>query len=136
MSTMFSFLSGLVFSIGLVISGMINPKKVIGFLDIFGQWDYSLAFVMGGAVVFNLVSFKLLKKKSSPLFTKEFNLPTAVKIDRSLIIGSALFGVGWGIAGICPGPGIVNIVTLEPKVLVFIISMIVGMIGFKMAQSR
>lgn len=136
MSTIFSFVSGLVFSIGLVISGMINPKKVIGFLDIFGQWDYSLAFVMGGAVVFNLVSFKLLKKKSSPLFAKEFNLPTAVKIDRSLIIGSALFGVGWGIAGICPGPGIVNIVTLEPKVLVFILSMIVGMIGFKMAQRR
>jgi uncharacterized membrane protein YedE/YeeE len=133
---MVSFVSGLVFSIGLVISGMINPDKVIGFLDIFGDWDYSLAFVMGGAVIFNVISFRVLIKRDKTFFNGKLELPTSNLIDKRLLIGSSLFGVGWGLIGICPGPGIVNLSTLNPKILVFVLSMIIGMYIFKILQER
>lgn len=131
MKTILSMISGIIFAIGLVISGMINPDKVIGFLDIFGQWDYSLAFVMGGAVIFNLVTFKFLKKKERPFFNENFDWPTKKDIDSNLIVGAALFGIGWGLIGICPGPAIVNLISLDERVFAFVISMILGMIGFK-----
>ena len=115
---MIAFIAGVFFSIGLVLSGMINPEKVLGFLDVLGRWDASLAFVMGGAVIVNLV-WHFSKKADISSFSQ--------LIDKKLIIGSALFGIGWGLAGMCPGPAIVNIVKLDPSVIIFIISMFVGM---------
>ncbi len=134
MKNIIGLLSGIIFAIGLVVSGMIDPNKVTGFLDLFGDWDYALAFVMGGAVIFNLVTFKLIKKKESPLFSSEFHWPTKVDVDKKLVLGAIIFGTGWGIAGICPGPGIVNVITLEPKMLVFVGSMSVGMLIFKFLE--
>ncbi len=131
MNNLSSFIAGFVFSLGLVIAGMTNPDKVIGFLNLFGGWDYALAFVMGGAVIFNVVSFKFIKKRNSPLFGEKIEWPTAKHVDKKLIIGSTLFGLGWGIAGICPGPAIANIVTLDPKAMTFLGSMIIGMLIFK-----
>ena len=131
MKTFMSLIAGLIFSTGLVILGMINPDKVIGFLDVFGSWDYSLAFVMGGAVLLNLITFKFLKMKESPFLGDKFEWPNANEIDSKLVIGSSMFGVGWGLIGICPGPGIVNLATFEPKILVFVISMLTGMFVFK-----
>lgn len=131
MTILISFISGLIFSIGLGLSGMVNPQKVIGFLDIFGEWDFALAFVMAGAVAINFIAFKLLNGFSKPICAPKFHWPTAKYVDRKLVIGSSLFGVGWGLIGICPGPGLVNIVTLEPKMLVFVLSMITGMLAFK-----
>lgn len=130
MKNLIGLLSGIVFGVGLVISGMTNPIKVVGFLDIFGEWDYSLAFVMGGAVVINLILFTLILKRK-PLLEEDHSLPSIFKVDKKLISGSALFGIGWGLVGICPGPGIVNLVTLNINSIVFIISMITGMIIFK-----
>lgn len=125
-----SLLSGLIFSIGLVISGMINPSKVKGFLDIFGKWDYALIFVMGGAVLFNILAY-LIIFKGKPFFTDRFYLPSKSAIDKNLVIGTSLFGIGWGLSGICPGPALVNIVTLNTNIFVFIFSMIIGMLIFK-----
>ena len=128
-----SFISGLIFSIGLTVSGMINPEKVIGFLDIFGRWDYALAFVMGGAVVFNIVSFKILKNKK-PICAAQNFLPTKTKSDRNLILGAILFGIGWGISGFCPGPALVNLVTLSFESIIFFFSMVIGMLIFKLFE--
>jgi hypothetical protein len=125
-----SFFSGLLFAIGLAISGMTNPDKVKGFLDIFGNWDYSLAFVMLGAVGFNYFSFKYLKSKK-PICADEHFLPQKTKVDRGLVVGSALFGIGWGLIGICPGPAIVNIVTLNSSIIIFIVAMLSGMGVYK-----
>ncbi|MBC75965.1 MAG: hypothetical protein CME64_08105 [Halobacteriovoraceae bacterium] len=122
-----SFFAGILFSVGLVISGMTNPNIVIGFLDLFGDWDMRLLFVMGGAVGVNLVFFRLILKRETPFFEKGFNMPTAKDIDKNLILGSAMFGIGWGIMGICPGPGLVNLVTGEPLFLTFVVCMLVGM---------
>lgn len=127
MKALMSLVAGVVFGIGLVVSGMTNPAKVIGFLDITGTWDYSLAFVMGGAVVFNFFAFKLIKKRSTSILGDAYECPTNRKIDKKLIIGSSLFGIGWGLVGICPGPGIVNLVNLNSSALVFVVSMLVGM---------
>ena len=127
--------SGVIFSFGLVFSGMTNPSKVIGFLDIFGNWDPSLAFVMGGAVCFNLVSFRFILKRDNPLLGKKFDLPSKRDIDKNLLTGASIFGVGWGLIGICPGPSIVNIVTLHLNSFLFIGSMIAGMAVFKILNS-
>jgi uncharacterized membrane protein YedE/YeeE len=130
MKNLIGLVAGLFFGIGLVVSGMTNPSKVIGFLDIFGEWDYSLAFVMGGAVLVNLILFKLILNRK-PILEDSHSLPSKFKIDKRLISGAALFGIGWGLVGICPGPGIVNLVTLNFNAIIFIISMIVGMAIFK-----
>ncbi|PIK13605.1 DUF6691 family protein [Halobacteriovorax sp. JY17] len=125
-----SLLSGVLFSVGLIISEMVNPAKVIGFLDIFGEWDYSLVFVMLGAISVNLVVFKFVKKEK-PIFNGVFHLPTRNDIDWRLLTGSVLFGVGWGMAGICPGPAIVNLASMNSDMLLFFVSMISGMIIYK-----
>lgn len=130
MKNLIGLLGGFVFSIGLVVSGMTDPKKVIGFLDIFGDWDYSLAFVMGGAVVVNLLLFKLILSRK-PLFNELHDLPAKLKIDKPLIVGSSLFGIGWGLVGICPGPAIVNLVTFNVNAILFMFSLVVGMIVYK-----
>ena len=126
-----SFCLGFLFSIGLSISGMVNPNKVIGFLDIFGTWDPDLIFVMGGAAGLNLITFRFVLKRKNPLLGGTFKLPTSNQIDTRLIIGSALFGIGWGIGGICPGPGIANLFTLRTEAIVFVVFMLLGMLSFK-----
>lgn len=133
MQIFFALLSGVIFAFGLVLSGMTNPSKVIGFLDVFGNWDYSLVFVMIGAIAFNFVAFKVLIKKK-PFCAPAHLLPTNTKVDKKLMIGSALFGIGWGIAGICPGPGIVNLVTNDSSAFLFVGSLIGGMVLYKMSE--
>ena len=122
----FSLLSGFIFGTGLTISNMTNPKKVIGFLDITGQWDPSLIFVMIGAIIFCLPLFYFLKNKTKPFFASQFELPLKTNIDRPLIIGSALFGIGWGMVGLCPGPAISSLALLKPLSILFIIAMASG----------
>lgn len=131
MGLVVSLLSGIIFSVGLVISGMTNPKVVTGFLDLFGNWDYSLVFVMGGAVITNLITFNLIKRREKPMFAHQFFLPTLKHIDKKLVIGSAIFGIGWGVLGVCPGPGIVNLVKNDPGFYTFVIAMIGGMLIYK-----
>ena len=104
-SLLVALFSGLVFGVGLALAGMLNPSKVTGFLDIFGLWDPSLAFVMAGGIAVNAMGYFLFVRGGKPLFASSFKLPETVHIDRSLLMGSALFGVGWGLAGLCPGPG-------------------------------
>ncbi len=131
MKNLIGLIGGLLFSVGLVVSGMINPKKVIGFLDAFGDWDMSLAFVMGGAVIVNLIVFRLILKRE-PVYNDKHNLPASNRhITKRLVIGSVLFGIGWGLVGICPGPAIVNLVTLQKNAVLFVAAMLVGMLAFK-----
>ena len=118
--------AGIVFGIGLWISGMANPKKVIGFLDITGDWDASLMLVMGGAVAVTVVAFRLVLKMPSPFLKDKFILPQKKDIDLPLVAGSAIFGIGWGIAGYCPGPAITALTTLSNEAIVFVIAMIAG----------
>jgi len=122
----FSLISGLFFGIGLTISGMTNPAKVIGFLDITGNWDPSLIFVMGGAILFVAPCFYLLRSKNKPLFKSSFQIPTNNNVDRKLIVGSSLFGIGWGMVGLCPGPAISSLAFLQPLSILFVLAMICG----------
>lgn len=131
-----SFLVGLLFAIGLGISGMTNPQKVLSFLDIFGSWDPSLMFVMIGAIGTHLVAFKLITKRKAPMLDEKFHIPTNKKIGARLIIGSVLFGAGWGLAGFCPGPAIVSLATEQTSVAIFVLSMIAGMIIFKLFETK
>jgi len=134
MSNFISLISGIIFAIGLGISGMVNPHKVIGFLDLFGNWDFALAFVMGGAVIFNLLSFFLILKRKKPLYREVFSLPKSKTVDKKLIIGAVMFGTGWGILGMCPGPAIVNLVLLDSVVVTFVLSMMAGMFIYKIIK--
>jgi uncharacterized membrane protein YedE/YeeE len=120
-------IAAVLFALGLIVGGMTNPDKVIGFLDLFGNWDPSLAFVMGGAVGVNVLTFRYILRRPNPLTSGEFRMPTNKVIDKKLIIGAALFGIGWGIAGFCPGPALVSIGTGTLKVLAFFVMMFVGM---------
>ena len=129
-----SLLAGLVFGVGLILSGMANPAKVLGFLDLFGRWDPSLAFVMGGAVAVSAVAFFIARRRSVSLLGAALKLPTARQIDRRLVIGSVLFGVGWGIAGFCPGPALVALGMGEAKAVVFMVAMLAGMGLFELLE--
>ncbi|MCU4674579.1 YeeE/YedE family protein [Catenovulum sp. 2E275] len=127
-----AFSSGLIFGLGLIVSQMANPEKVIHFLDISGNWDPSLAFVMAGALcVFIPVWFLYIKKLNKPLLGETFSLPSNTLVDKNLILGAIFFGIGWGLAGICPGPALVNLTGDTAKILVFILAMIVGMFTAK-----
>ena len=126
MNKLVSLITGIIFGIGLVISEMINPEKVLGFLDIFGNWDPSLAFVMIGALIVSSPMFHLLKKRKKPIFTNEFNYSNNKNINKKLIFGSALFGAGWGLAGLCPGPAISSLALLNIYSIIFVVSMFVG----------
>lgn len=123
-----SFACGLIFGFGLLISGMTQPEKVLGFLDIFGRWDPTLAFVMGSALVVSGIGFALFRKSEQPVFGARYLWPTCTDIDRRLVIGSILFGIGWGLVGLCPGPALVNLAGLMPSPVVFVLAMAVGMI--------
>ncbi|TMH11851.1 MAG: YeeE/YedE family protein [Betaproteobacteria bacterium] len=131
-----SLIAGLVFGLGLIVSGMANPAKILGFLDVAGAWDPSLLFVMGGAVAVASVAFAIARKRTVSLLGAEMKLPTARQIDRRLVGGSLLFGIGWGIAGFCPGPSLVALGMAEPKALVFVAAMLVGMGGFELLERR
>ena len=121
-----ALLAGLVFAAGLVVSGMTNPTKVIGFLDVLGRWDPSLAFVMAGAIAVHLVLLRGILRQSTPLFRSGFQLPKRSDIDMPLLLGSAVFGVGWGLGGVCPGPGIVDAASGSIYGIAFTIAMAVG----------
>ena len=131
-----SLLAGLVFGLGLIVSGMANPAKVLGFLDIAGPWDPSLVFVMGGAVAVAALAFTVAKGRKRSLLGADMRLPTSRVIDRRLVLGSILFGVGWGIAGFCPGPGLVALGMGQVKALVFVIAMLAGMGIFELFERR
>ena len=126
MNKLISLISGIIFGIGLVISQMINPEKVLGFLDLFGNWDPSLAFVMIGALIITSPMFHLIKKKEKPLFVDSFNYSKNKEINNKLIIGSVLFGAGWGLGGLCHGPAISSIALLNINSISFVVSMFFG----------
>ena len=131
-----SFLMGIVFGLGLCISGMINPAKVIGFLDVTGNWDPSLAMVMAGGLAVTFVSFAWQKKFKKPVCCDVFVLPTATQIDPKLIAGSAIFGIGWGLGGICPGPAVTALGFGSLKIVVFFLSMLIGMTVYEWTLGR
>jgi uncharacterized membrane protein YedE/YeeE len=120
------FICGLIFGLGLAISGMLNPTKVSAFLDLAGAWDPSLAFVMGGGLAVNALFFHLLKRPS-PYFAETFSLPNLTRLDRPLFIGAALFGIGWAIAGLCPGPAIASLAYGTGETFIFFIAMTAGL---------
>lgn len=122
-----ALLAGLIFGLGLILSGMANPAKVLGFLDLAGAWDPSLMFVMGGAIGVAFFGFAAAARRKLTLSGEPINLPAARRIDRPLVVGSLLFGIGWGIAGFCPGPALVGVGMLEPKALLFVLAMLAGM---------
>jgi hypothetical protein len=122
-----AFFVGLIFGLGLIVSGMTNPAKVIGFLDLAGAWDPSLAFVMGGAILIGSGGFAIAKKRRRSLLGAPMQLPTATKLDKRLLLGSMAFGVGWGIAGFCPGPAVVSAAAGQPKAWLFVAAMLAGM---------
>jgi uncharacterized membrane protein YedE/YeeE len=124
------FAVGLLFGIGLLLSGMTDPGKVLGFLDLFGVWDPSLALVMGGAIMVGFFAFAIAKKRTTAFLGGALRLPTQTQIDKPLVIGSLLFGAGWGLAGFCPGPAMVSMADGQPKALLFVLAMLVGMLGF------
>lgn len=136
MAALASFLCGLIFGIGLLISGMTQPAKVLGFLDVFGRWDPTLAFVMAGAVAASSAGYAIARRSQRPIIAAQHLWPTRTDIDRPLVVGSALFGIGWGLVGLCPGPAVVNLATLSPRLIVFVIAMIAGMSAQEIWRSR
>jgi len=126
MNKFFSLLSGFIFGLGLTLSSMTNPAKVIGFLDITDNWDPSLMFVMIGAIVISAPIFYLLRNKTKPLFDSNFEIPNIKNLDKQLILGASLFGLGWGMVGLCPGPAIASLALLKPFSIIFVIAMAGG----------
>lgn len=131
-----SFICGLVFGAGLLISGMTQTEKVLGFLDIFGAWDATLAFVMAGAVAVASIGFALARRRGTPILAAQSLWPTRQDIDAPLVIGATLFGIGWGLVGLCPGPALVNLAGLSLPVIVFVAAMAAGMLGFEAWDKR
>lgn len=119
--------AGLLFAGGLCLSGMTNPAKILGFLDLFGRWDPTLVFVMMGAVVTHAVLYRLVTRRAAPLFAERFAIPTKKAVDAPLVLGSALFGVGWGLAGYCPGPAVTSLATGRGSALIFVGGMLIGL---------
>jgi hypothetical protein len=134
MPILMAFLVGLVFGLGLILSGMTDPSKVLGFLDLAGRWDPSLAFVMGGAILVGLVAFRAAGRRERSLLGEAMRLPTATRIDRRLVLGSLAFGAGWGLAGFCPGPALASLATGGAKPLVFALAMLAGMALFELFE--
>jgi uncharacterized membrane protein YedE/YeeE len=129
-----SLIAGLVFGIGLIISGMTNPAKVLGFLDLAGLWDPSLALVMGGAIAVGVLAFQIARKRSKSLLGDPMRLPSATQVDRRLLLGGLAFGVGWGLAGFCPGPALASLATGGVKPAIFTVAMIAGMAIYELLQ--
>ncbi len=137
MQLIMALVAGLVFGLGLIVSGMTDPSKVIGFLDLFGLWNPSLAFVMGGAIVVGLIAFPFAAKRATALLGGPIRLPTASQIDRRLVLGGLAFGAGWGLAGYCPGPALASLLTIDDvKPWLFVAAMLVGMALFEILERR
>ena len=136
MRTLFALLSGLVFGMGLIVSGMTDPSKVLAFLDLAGVWDPSLAFVMAGAIAVGTIAFALASRRSSTLLGDPLRLPTATQLDRRLVVGSIVFGIGWGLAGYCPGPALAALLSGGLKPLVFVVALLAGMALFDLIEMR
>lgn len=134
MKTISAALAGLVFGLGLILSGMSNPAKVLGFLDLAGRWDPSLALVMAGAVAVGALGFAWARKRSASLFGEPMRLPTATRIDRRLLLGSLTFGVGWGLAGYCPGPALASLLQGDIEPWLFVLAMLAGMALFELIE--
>lgn len=131
-----SLAAGLVFGLGLIVSGMADPAKVLGFLDLAGNWDPSLAFVMAGAIAVGAVAFALARRRTVSFLGQEMRLPGAGSIDRRLVAGSSVFGIGWGVAGFCPGPGLVALGMGEVKAAAFVAAMLLGVGVFELLERR
>jgi uncharacterized protein len=131
-----ALLAGLVFGLGLIVSGMADPAKVIGFLDLASPWDPSLAFVMAGAVAVGTLAFAVARRRTASLLGAAISVPGARGIDRRLVAGSVLFGIGWGLAGFCPGPALVALGMGQTKAVVFVAAMLLGMAGFERLERR
>ncbi|MEM8751003.1 MAG: DUF6691 family protein [Pseudomonadota bacterium] len=127
MKTVIGFFGGLLFGIGLVVSGMSNPAKVLNFLDVFGTWDPSLAFVMCGAVLVAFIGYRIVLKRPAPVFSDVFHLPTKQDVDGQLLTGASLFGVGWGLGGFCPGPAFTALPLLSTGIIAFFPALLIGM---------
>jgi uncharacterized membrane protein YedE/YeeE len=136
MNLFVSFISGLIFALGLGIAGMTRPQKILAFLDLGDLWNPTLLFVMGAAVLVFGSTYSLTRKRSAPLFASKWHLPQNGPISKSLIFGSLLFGIGWGLAGYCPGPAIVSLASLQTTSLIFASSMIAGMLIFKIFDAK
>jgi uncharacterized membrane protein YedE/YeeE len=134
MNLVSAFAAGLVFGIGLILSGMTDPGKVVGFLDIFGAWDPSLAFVMGGAVLVGVFAFALAQRRAKSFFGGAMHLPQRRDIDNRLVGGSLIFGIGWGLAGFCPGPALVSFASGTDKAAIFVAAMLGGMVLYQAAE--
>ena len=131
-----TFFAGLIFGIGLTVSQMVNPTKVIAFLDLGGNWDPSLAFVMGGALLVTFVGYRVVLKNSTPFFDDRFRLPTREDIDGPLIAGAAIFGIGWGLAGLCPGPALASLSFAGTNGFIFVASMSITILLFRLLKAR
>lgn len=133
MSTLLQFVLGLLFGIGLIIAGMADPAKVLNFLDFAaipaGTWDPSLAFVLGGAALVTFIGYRVVLKQPKPLLDSQFHLPHKTNLDAPILVGPAIFGIGWGLAGICPGPGFVALGSGNVQAVTFVIAMLAGMVG-------
>jgi uncharacterized membrane protein YedE/YeeE len=136
MSRLIALLAGLLFGLGLILSGMVNPAKVLGFLDLAGAWDPSLALVMLGAVAVSLPAFQLARRRERSWLGAPMQLPTKRHLDRRLVLGSLLFGVGWGLAGFCPGPALTLLLTGRAQVLLFVVALVLGMALFELLERR
>ncbi|MBO9687502.1 MAG: YeeE/YedE family protein [Mitsuaria chitosanitabida] len=136
MQVLMSLLAGLVFGIGLIVSGMADPAKVLGFLDLAGAWDPSLAFVMAGAIAVGVIGFAVAKRRRRSLLGLPMQLPGAGPVDRKLVLGGLMFGIGWGLAGFCPGPALVALGMGSAKAIVFVIAMLAGMALHAMFQKK
>lgn len=127
---------GFVFAIGLGVSGMTQPQKVVGFLDLFGKWDPSLIFVMVGGIIVHFATYKLIRKRKSPLLSAHWHVPTKKEITPALVTGALLFGIGWGLGGFCPGPAVTSLASFEAKPFVFVLSMLAGMFLFRLVDKK
>ncbi|WP_296657169.1 YeeE/YedE family protein [Paraburkholderia sp.] len=131
-----AFVSGLVFGVGLILSGMANPAKVLGFLDLAGHWDPSLAFVMAGAIALGALGYRFARTRRTSVLGAPMHLPTATRVDFRLVGGSLLFGAGWGLAGFCPGPALVNVGSGQPGAWLFVAAMLAGMALYTVLERR
>ena len=131
-----ALLVGFIFAIGLGVAGMTQPAKVVGFLDIFGSWDPSLMFVMAGAIAVHFLTYKLIRKRTKPVFDIKWHVPTSKEVTPALIAGAFLFGIGWGLGGLCPGPAITALASFEVRPLIFVLSMITGMYLYRLVDKK
>lgn len=131
-----SFLIGVLFALGLGLSGMTQPQKVVSFLDIFGNWDPSLIFVMIGAIGVHFILFKIIIKRKAPVLSDCFHIPNKTKLDKKLTLGAALFGLGWGLVGYCPAPAVTALATMTIQPFIFILSMLLGMVAYNFLAAK